>query len=74
MNEKINANDVIKALQQELSDKQLENAILKAQLVTYQQTGQKDTEDKPAKEDVTKPEQDQPAQIDPNFANTKDGE
>ena len=74
MNEKINANDVIKALQQELSDKQLENAILKAQLVTYQQANQKDTEDKSAKEDVTKPEQDQPAQIDPNFANAKEGE
>lgn len=50
MNEQVNANDVIKYLQQELTDKNLEVAILKARLF--------DT-----KKDETKPEE-KPAQAD----------
>ena len=73
MNEKIDAQNVIKALQAELSEKQLENAVLKAQLVAYQQAEQKPTEKEPAKETVEKSEEDKPAQLDPNFDN-KDGE
>lgn len=77
MNKKIDAQNVIKALQEELSEKQLENAVLKAQLVAYQQAEQatkKVDEKKPAKENVEKPEseEDKPAQLDPNF--NKDGE
>lgn len=78
MDKKIDAQNVIKALQAELSEKQLENAVLKAQLVAYQQAEQKTqkpTEKEPAKEDVEKPEEDKPAQLDPNFDNKdKDGE
>lgn len=76
MNEKIDAQNVIKALQAELSEKQLENAVLKAQVIAYQQAEQKTqkpTEKEPAKEDVEKSEEDKPAQLDPSFDN-KDGE
>ena len=76
MNEKIDAQNVIKALQAELSEKQLENAVLKAQVIAYQQAeqkAQKTAEKEPTKETVEKPEEDKPAQLDPNFEN-KDGE
>lgn len=76
MNEKFDAQNVIKALQAELSEKQLENAVLKAQVIAYQQAeqkAQKSAEKEPAKEDVEKSEEDKPAQLDPNFDN-KDGE
>lgn len=52
MNEQVNANDVIKYLQQELTDKNLEVAILKAKL-----------SDALTKKDETKPEE-KPAQAD----------
>lgn len=52
MNEKVNANEVIKFLQQELADKNLEVAILKAKL-----------SDSLTKKDETKPEE-KPAQAD----------
>lgn len=52
MNEQVNANEVIKYLQQELTDKNLEVAILKAKL-----------SDALTKKDETKPEE-KPAQGD----------
>lgn len=77
MNEKIDVQNVIKVLQAELSEKQLENAVLKAQVITYQQAEQKTqntAEKEPAKEQTTeKSEENKPVQLDPSFDN-KDGE
>lgn len=52
MEQKVDAQKVIQALQQELSDKQLENAILKARLADYEKASQ-DKQDATA-DDTTK--------------------
>lgn len=59
MNEQVNANDVISFLQQELTAKNLEVAVLKAKLAEALQANKKD---KP--EDKTTTDSDEPAKID----------